>query len=144
MARPVRLDGRSLLRALESSFENVPLFGRPTDEPLKFGRDGLSAPGHVLSQTTRTRSVDGRAEHGVMAAAGTAVARRREQGRPAAHGECRRTGRHRDYFTEELHLDPVALDVAVAQQPNDAAGAQRAEQHSAGVLVQWLDVESNG
>src|SRR5665811_1402936 len=83
MARPVRLDGRSLLRALESSFENVPLFGRPTDEPLKFGRDGLSAPGHVLSQTTRTRSVDGRAEHGVMAAAGTAVARRREQGRPA-------------------------------------------------------------
>ena len=60
-----------------------------------------------------------------MVAARSKVDRRRQQRRPCPQGERRRAARQRRALAEELHVDAVAGQIAVAQQADDAVVAQR-------------------
>ena len=53
-------------------------------------------------------------------------------------------GRQGGALAEELDLDPVADDVAVAQQADEPAGAEGAQQHAAGVGAERDDGEAHG
>ena len=63
--------------------------------------------------------------------------------RAGAQGQRRGAGGQAHALAEELDLDAVALDVAVTEQPDDAAVLQCLEQHGAGVVVERFDANAD-
>ena len=95
----------------------------------------LGDAGDVGAQAPGALGGDRRHDHGGVVAPGPAVDGGGQERGPGAQGQRGRSRRHGGALTEELDLDPVADDVAVAQQPDEAPAAQRPQEDAPGVGV---------
>src|SRR4051794_8771750 len=76
-----------------------------------------------------------------MTPAGLEVRRGGQQRGPGTQSERRGAGREPGAFAEELHVDTVAREVAVAQEAHDSVVAQRAEHARGDVVTEGDDLE---
>ena len=104
----------------------------------------LGDAGDVLAEAPAPRGVDRRRDDGVVVAPRTAVDRGAQQRRAGAERQGRGASRHGRRGAEQLYLDPVRLQVALAQEADDATGAQHLDHLAGGALVEGDDVEAHG